>query len=346
MEDTMHIPDGYLSPQTFLPLYAVMMPVWAAAARKVQRTLRTRHVPLLALGAAFSFVIMMFNIPAPGGTSGHAVGAAIVAILLGPWAACVAVSLALVIQALLFGDGGITTLAANAFTMAVIMPFIGSYGYRLVAGNSPVGSPRRMVAGFVAGYLALNAAALYTAVMFGIQPLIASAPDGRPLYAPFPLSVTVPVMALQHLFLFGIVEGVATALIVRYLQGADPALLSLNGGGGEASAGTVQRLRFGLGVLALLSPLGVILPLLGGAKSGWGEWSAAELTRLTGFVPAGMKRLGEFWQAPLPDYAFAGPGAGVVTACLAYLLSAALGIALLLYCARACGRLLTVREEK
>ena len=200
--------------------------------------------------------------------------------------------------------------------------------------------------GFVAGYLALNAAALYTAVMFGIQPLIASAPDGHPLYAPFPLSVTVPVMALQHLFLFGIVEGVATALIIRYLQAADPALLSLNGGGGEVSAGTVQRLRFGLGILVLLSPLGVILPLLGGAKSGWGEWRAAELTRLTSFVPAGMKRLGELWQAPLPDYAFAGPGAGVVTACLAYLLSAALGIALLLYCARACGRLLTVREEK
>jgi len=346
MEDTMHIPDGYLSPQTFLPLYGVMVPVWTAAARKVRRTLRTRHVPLLALGAAFSFVVMMFNIPAPGGTSGHAVGAAIVAILLGPWAACVAVSLALVIQALLFGDGGITTLAANAFNMAVVMPFVAYYAYRLVAGNSPAGSPRRVVAGFAAGYLALNAAALYAAVMFGIQPLIASAPDGRPLYAPYPLSVTVPAMALQHLLLFGLIEGVATALIIRYLQGADAALLSLNGGGGEASAGTVQRLRFGLGVLALLTPLGVVLPWIFQAKSGWGEWGAAELARLIGFVPGGMKRLGELWQAPLPDYAFAGPGAGVVTACLAYLLSAALGIALLFFCARACGRLLTVREEK
>lgn len=342
----MHIPDGYLSPQTFLPLYGVMVPVWTAAARKVRRTLRTRHVPLLALGAAFSFVIMMFNIPAPGGTSGHAVGAAIVAILLGPWAACVAVSLALVIQALLFGDGGITTLAANAFTMAVVMPFVGYYSYRLVAGNSPAGSPRRVVAGFVAGYLALNAAALYTAIMFGIQPLIASAPDGRPLYAPYPLSVTVPAMALQHLLLFGLVEGMATALIIRHLQGADPALLSLSGGGGEISAGTVQRFRFGLSVLALISPLGVVLPLLGGAKSGWGEWGAAELARLAGFVPEGMKRLGEMWRAPLPDYSFAGPGEGVVTACLTYLLSAALGIALLLFCARACGRFLTVREEK
>jgi hypothetical protein len=153
-------------------------------------------------------------------------------------------------------------------------------------------------------------------------------------------------MALQHLFLFGIVEGVATALISRYLQGADPALLSLNGGGGEASAGTVQRLRFGLGVLAILSPLGVVLPWIFKAKSGWGEWGAAELARMIGFVPGGMKRLGELWQAPLPDYAFAGPDAGVATTCLAYFLSAALGIALLFFCARACGRLLTVREEK
>src|SRR6266542_3910334 len=91
----MHIPDGYLSPQTFVPMYALMAPIWLTAARKVRQTLRTRHVPFLALGAAFSFVVMMFNIPVPGGTSGHAVGSALVAILLGPWAACMAVSLAL-----------------------------------------------------------------------------------------------------------------------------------------------------------------------------------------------------------------------------------------------------------
>src|SRR5512147_1331257 len=74
---SMHIPDGYLSPQTYLSLYGITIPIMAVAARKVKNTLRSRHVPLLALGAAFSFVIMMFNIPVPGGTSGHAVGAAI-----------------------------------------------------------------------------------------------------------------------------------------------------------------------------------------------------------------------------------------------------------------------------
>lgn len=342
----MHIPDGYLSPQTFVPLYAVMIPFWMAAARRVRRTLRSRHVPLLALGAAFSFVIMMFNIPVPGGTTGHAVGAALVAILLGPWAACVAVSLALVIQALLFGDGGITALAANAFTMAVVMPFTGSFSYRLIAGYSPVTSPRRVLAAFVAGYLALNGAALYTAVMFGLQPLIASAPDGRPLYAPFPLAVAVPALALPHLLLFGIVEGAATALIIRYLQGTDPALLSLPGAG-EIAGATLQRLRSGLGVLALLSPLGVILPRAFGAKAAWGEWDAGELAGLTGFVPDGVRRFGELWPAPLSDYAFAGlDKGGVALAALVYLLSTGLGIAALLLCVRVCGRLLAIREWK
>ncbi len=341
----MHIPDGYLSPQTFLPLYAVMVPLWTAAARKVRRTLRTRQIPLLALGAAFSFVIMMFNIPAPGGTTGHAVGAAIVAILLGPWSACVAVSLALAIQALLFGDGGITSFAANAFTMAVVMPFVGSWSYRLIAGNAPVASLRRVAAGFAAGYLALNAAALYTAVMLGVQPLIAASPDGRPLYAPYRLAVAVPAMALQHL-LFGLVEGTATALVIRYLQGADPALLSIREGG-EAGAGTVQRLRSGLGILALFTPLGVILPSAFGAKSAWGEWGADELARLTGFVPEGVKRLGELWRAPFPDYAFSGAeSGGMLVTVLAYLLSALLGIAALALCVKACGRFLAVREEK
>jgi cobalt/nickel transport system permease protein len=343
----MHIPDGYLSPQTFLPLYAVMVPLWTLAARKVRRTLRTRQIPLLALGSAFSFVVMMINIPVPGGTSGHMVGAALLAILLGPWTACVIVSLALAIQSLLFGDGGITALAANSLTMAVVMPFVGYYSYRLIARRAPVSLRRQMVAGFVAGYLALNAAALYTAIMLGLQPLIASAPDGRPLYAPYSLAIAVPAMALPHLLLFGIVEGIATALIIRYLRRADPACLSLHGMGCEASAGTLQSLRCGVGVLALLSPLGIVLPWLFGAKPAWGEWTPSELERLIGFVPAGVQRLGEIWRAPFPEYAFAGLAqCGLLLSSLAYLVSAGLGIAAVVICVRVCGRLLAISEEK
>ncbi len=226
----MHIPDGYLSPQTYVPFCAAMVPYLALAVRKVRQSIRSRNVPLLAMGAAFSFVIMMFNIPIPGGTTGHAVGGVIVAILLGPWAASIAISIALIIQALMFGDGGITAIGANCFNMGVVMPFTGYYTYRFIAGGAEISSPRRLLAGAVAGYLALNLAALMTGLEFGVQPLIATGPDGRPLYAPYPLELAVPAMALEHLVLFGFVEAIVTALVIRYLQKADSQLLTIYGG--------------------------------------------------------------------------------------------------------------------
>jgi cobalt/nickel transport system permease protein len=179
----------------------------------------------LALGAAFSFVIMMFNIPIPGGSTGHAVGGVLIAILLGPWAALIAISIALVIQALLFGDGGVTAIAANCFNMAFVMPMAGYWTYRLISGKAAATARRRWIAAGVGAYLGLNLAAVTTAILFGLQPLLARGPDGRPLYFPYPLEVAVPVMALQHLLLFGIIEAVITALLVVYFQRTDPALL-------------------------------------------------------------------------------------------------------------------------
>jgi cobalt/nickel transport system permease protein len=96
----MHIPDGYLSPQTAIPFVAAMVPVWSMSVKKVKENLKKKDIPVLSIGAAFSFTIMMFNLPIPGGSSAHAVGAVLLAILLGPWAACIGVSVALIIQAL------------------------------------------------------------------------------------------------------------------------------------------------------------------------------------------------------------------------------------------------------
>jgi len=220
----MHIPDGYLSPQTYIPLYGVSVGFWVIAQRKLKKQLALKHVPYLAMAAAFSFLIMMFNIPIPGGTTGHAVGAAIITILLGPWTAVMAVSVVLIIQAIVFGDGGITAIGANCFNMAVVMPFV-SYGvFRLVKGKSE-GGLKLAVAPFLSGYLGLVVAALVTAVEFGIQPLIATAADGRPLYAPYPLSIAVPAMALEHLLPFGIVEGLATMLLLKYFLRHEPDLV-------------------------------------------------------------------------------------------------------------------------
>ena len=82
----MHIPDGYLGPYTYIAMWIIMIPIWYYAGKKLSSELKSRQVPLLALAAAFSFVIMMFNVPIPGGSTGHAVGGAIIGIVLGPWA--------------------------------------------------------------------------------------------------------------------------------------------------------------------------------------------------------------------------------------------------------------------
>ena len=220
----MHIPDGYLSPQTFVPLYGASFVFWAIALKKIKKELSTKYIPYLAMAAAFSFLIMMFNIPIPGGTTGHAVGGAIIAILLGPWAAVLAISVVLIIQAIVFGDGGITAIGANCFNMAVVMPFVSYWVFKLIKGDANSGK-RFYVAAFLAGYIGLSVAATLTGFEFGIQPMIASAPDGKPLYAPYPLSIAVPAMALEHLLVFGIVEGMVTALILKYFVKHESALV-------------------------------------------------------------------------------------------------------------------------
>jgi cobalt/nickel transport system permease protein len=221
----MHIPEGALGPYTYGAAYAAMTPVWMLAGRAVQRTLSSRKVPLLAIGAAFSFVIMMFNVPIPGGTTGHATGAPLVAILLGPSAAVLAMSVVLAVQALLFADGGITALGANCFNMAFLMPVTAYLVYRLLTLGSAVSNRRRVLAAGAAGYLGLNVAALSTAVMFGLQPLVARSSAGHPLYFPYGLKVAVPVMAAEHLLIFGFVEAAVTAAAVAYLIRTEPELI-------------------------------------------------------------------------------------------------------------------------
>lgn len=228
----MHIPDGYLSPQTYIPLMGVFVAATAIAVKKVRKDVSARNIPYLGMAAAFSFIIMMFNLPIPGGTTGHAVGSAVIAILLGPWAAMVAVSVALIIQALIFGDGGITAIGANCFNMAVFMPFVAYYTFKLFR-SKPDSKTRVFIAAFVSGYLSLVLTAILTAVEFGIQPLIASDPDGKALYCPYDLSIAIPAMAIEHLVLFGIVEGVITAMIVRYFLKNESGLIYAFGKGGK-----------------------------------------------------------------------------------------------------------------
>jgi cobalt/nickel transport system permease protein len=221
----MHIPDGYLGPYTYIAFWITMIPIWYYAGKKLSTELKSGQVPLLALSSAFAFVIMMFNVPIPGGSTGHAVGGAIIGIVLGPWAAVVAISVALVLQALMFGDGGITAIAANCFNMGVVIPFVGYYVYKLVSGDTEIASSRRIIASAIAGWASLSLAAACVGVEFGIQPILHHDANGLPLYMPYPLSVTVPAMVLEHALGFSILEALITALIFAYIQKTDTTVL-------------------------------------------------------------------------------------------------------------------------
>jgi cobalt/nickel transport system permease protein len=324
----MHIPDGYLGPQTYAVLDAVMVPIWVVAARKVKRTLKSRQIPLLALGAAFAFIIMMFNVPVVGGSTGHAVGATLIAVILGPWAAVIAVSIALVIQAGLFGDGGVTALGANCFNMAVVVPFVGYYLYRLICGDAP-SSSRRVVSAGVAAYVALAAGAICAGFELGIQPYIAHTAGGQALYAPYKLSVAVPAMALGHLLFFGWVEAFATMGVVAALARSEPRLLEM-----KPAARPLRWLWGAVGVLTLLTPIGALA-----RGAAWGEWSGRDLKSLVGYVPANLAKLGGLWRATMPGYTT--PGVG--NTLLGYLIAAVAGAALCVAFAWGLGALLARR---
>lgn len=315
----MHIPDGYLSPQTNAVLGIASALAAAGAAYDTSRTLKDKYIPLLSIGAAFSFTIMMFNVPIPDGTTAHAAGGALLAILLGPWAAMVGVSIALVLQAFFFGDGGILALGANVFNLAVILPFV-SYGiYRLIAGKSEVQSKRQWIAAAIAGYIGLSTAALFTGIEFGLQPLLFHTVDGTPLYSPYGLNIAVPAMLFSHLTIAGPVEGLVSALVVRYLQRTNPAMLRLRQSSDKPDKTFhYKKLVLGLVALALLSPLGLLAP-----GTAWGEWRTGDLKSQLGFLPSGFYKFGDFWQhAIFRNYGVAGYDQTFWQQALGYLLSA------------------------
>jgi len=314
----MHIPDGYLSPSTCAALYAAAAPFWYAAFARVKRLLNTRVVPLLAVASAFCFVIMMFNIPLPGGTTGHAVGVGAATVVLGPWASMLALSIALLIQAVFFGDGGITTLGANCFNMAIVGSLVAYLVYHIMAGRSALTSTRRTMAAALAGYAAINASALLTACELGIQPVFFRDAGGAPLYAPYPLHVAIPAMMAGHLTFAGLAELFVSGGVVAYLQRAHPSLLTSPG---QAAPGVLAKsvwkrtgpLWLRLALLMLLTPLGILA-----AGTAWGEWNARDFSNPEmrqkmasassnvappAQQPRGLERLSSVWSAPFPQYA-------------------------------------------
>ncbi len=326
----MHIPDGYLSPSTCAGLFGAAAPFWFVALNRVKRMLNTRMIPLLSVFSAFAFVIMMFNLPLPGGTTGHAVGMGVASIVLGPWASMVAISVALVIQAVFFGDGGITTIGANCFNMAIVGSLVAYGAYRVLGRGASIGSRRRVWAAGIAGYSAINVAALCAAIEFGIQPLWFHDASGAPLYAPYGLSISIPAMLIGHLSFAGLAELVISSGLVAWLQKVDPSLLRLTAADAPDFDNPVPprddhvrwpaawKLWLGLGVLVLLTPLGILA-----VGTAWGEWSPADFSH--GQVPRGLARLSSLWTAPLSRYS----PSFIHSPSLGYFVSAMAGVGLI-----------------
>lgn len=324
----MHIPDNYLSPSTCVVFGAVMVPVWRRASIKVKEEMTRQKMPLLGVAAAFSFLIMMFNVPLPGGTTGHAIGGALVAILLGPYSATFAVTIALVIQALFFGDGGILAIGVNCFNMAFIMPFTAFYLFKIIKRlfKSKKGE---FLGAFLAAYISVNAAALFAAIEFGVQPLLFKDSLGRPLYSPYGLNISIPAMMVPHLLVVGILEGIITVGAYSYIKKFSPEIIY------NEKIKSAKALYIIIGILVLATPLGLL------AKgTAWGEWGTDEIQKLMGFVPKGMKN-GVKFNSPMAAYSIQN-----MREYFGYIASAIIGVVLILAVIRVLAKIIFNRKQK
>jgi cobalt/nickel transport system permease protein len=207
----MHIPDGFIAPQFYLPAYVVTGGAWLWAARGLKQRLDEETIPRLAVITALAYVIGMVMLPLPGGSTGHLVGIAMLAMLFGVRLAFLAYSLVLLLQAMLFGAGGVTALPVNALAVGLVGAVVMSLcmGLRSERYNLPF-----LAAG---AFLSVVIPALLIALVLGIQPAIAHGDDGTPLFFPFGPEVVVPAILLPHLAIGG-VEALLTLAVWRYAK--------------------------------------------------------------------------------------------------------------------------------
>jgi cobalt/nickel transport system permease protein len=204
----MHIPDGFLTPEVAAVCAVPAVGAVGYGLRRASRELDERRVPLLGVTAAFVFAAQMLNFPVAGGTSGHFLGAALAAILLGPWLAGVVLSVVLVVQAFVFADGGITALGANVLNMGVIGGLVVG---GLMVGAQRVLPKRRGVFLAVAGagaWLAVMAGAGATSIELAISGTV-------------PLGTVLPPMLGVHA-LIGIGEAIITVAAVSAVLSTRP----------------------------------------------------------------------------------------------------------------------------
>jgi cobalt/nickel transport system permease protein len=289
----MHIPDGFLSAEVAV---ATALPAAAAVGyglRKVRLDVDDRRIPLLGVTGAFVFAAQMLNFPVAGGTSGHFLGAALAALLLGPWLAGVVLAVVLLLQALLFADGGVTALGANALNMGVL----GGLTVGALMRGARILLPRSR-----ANLLAITGAGAWLAVMVGA----AATSIELAISGTVPLATVLPPMLGVHA-LIGVGEAVITIAAVSALLATRPDLLALPGlDAQETAVGAGRRIPVGAVVgVGLAVAVG-----LGLAVSPWASSSPDGLQRVAhdeGFIDSGrLARVQE--DAPVPGYAVPGVG--------------------------------------
>ncbi len=204
----MHIPDGLIPFPQWLIYYVISFIALIIALRWARNNLDERAIPLLAVISAGIFAIQAMNIPIPFGTSGHMMGAALVAIIFGsPWAAVLVLSIVLILQGLLFGDGGMTALGVNIFNMGIIGGFVGYYGYKSLKNIN--GKFAILVGAWASIFIAAIAAAFELSIA-----------------GSFPLNLGLLYMGGFHAII-GIIEGVITLVVILAIQNVRPDLFSL-----------------------------------------------------------------------------------------------------------------------
>jgi len=210
----MHIPDGFLSVPVAILFWLVTILVVGYALKRVSADLGERQVPIMGVLAAAIFAGQMLNFAVAGGTSGHLIGAALVSIILGPWAATLVLTCVITVQALIFQDGGLLALGANIFNMAIVGVAVAYTTFRTtrtLAGN------RRWslyASGFLAAWVSVEIAALGTALELSLS-------------GTSPANIAIPAMGGIHA-LIGIGEGLITVGALAFLSASRSDLLKIN----------------------------------------------------------------------------------------------------------------------
>lgn len=209
----MHIPDGFLTAATAATTYVVSAGGVAGAVRVANKKMGEKHIPMMGILAAFIFAAQMLNFPVAGGTSGHVIGAALAAIILGPWAGVLIMSCVLIAQSLIFQDGGLLALGANIFNMGIIASFGAYYIYRLAGSFFGDGRNAKLASGFIAAWGSVVLASVACALELAIS-------------GTSPLSVVLPAMTGVHA-LIGLGEGAVTVAVLGMVWATRADLLKL-----------------------------------------------------------------------------------------------------------------------